>query len=165
MLPLWSAIYWTIALLLGFLSVELYAAKSRAPGDTFSEFTWDIFGVKKPRPFGLLRRIILGSFLGALYFHLVFGTTVLPVAVLAFPLAGVILYWAARESPFALEGIDMAKFWQKAKAVVIPLVTSGLALAAQGTFGPKGVVIATALGALWGVFSKRPQDSHEPEAK
>jgi hypothetical protein len=94
---------WVIGLLAIFLPIELYAAKA-TPGksDTFSEFVWWAFGVKprrdgKPVRFRFLRRLILGLFLFALYLHLVFGLSVVPVALLAPFVGGVVLYAVLRE--------------------------------------------------------------------
>ncbi len=58
--------------------------------------------------------------------------------------------------------------WKYTKAVAIPVVTTAAGLAAQGYFGPKAAAVAVALGTLWGVLSKRPQDDHTaaaPEAQ
>ncbi len=94
---------WAGGLFFIFLPIELFAAKA-TPGleDTFSEFCWWAFGVKprkdgKPIPFRLLRRLTLGLFLFALYLHLVFGLSVIPVVIMSPFLAGVIVYALVRE--------------------------------------------------------------------
>jgi hypothetical protein len=76
-----AAVVW-IGWLVLFLVYELYAAKSRQSGDTFSENTWDWFGVRRPKPWGLARRAVLAAFLLSLTGHLVMGWTVVPVCVL-----------------------------------------------------------------------------------
>ncbi len=59
-------------------------------------------------------------------------------------------------------------FWKYTKVVAIPVATTAATLAAQGYFGPKAAAVAAAVGTIWGIFSKRPQDDHTaaaPEAQ
>ncbi len=56
----------------------------------------------------------------------------------------------------------LLKVWKYAKAGVIPVAAAAVPMAAAGQFGPKAQAAAVAAIALWGVFSKRPQDPHEP---
>ena len=164
-IPIWSGAWWLLWLGVFFLPVELYAAKSEAVGDTFSEFAWDVFGVRRERAFGPLRRLILTSFLLALGSHLRFGTTVLPVAILAFPLGGIIVYWAVRERgrPYEppKESFMFKKIWPALKTVALPVLSTAASLAAGGAFGPKAAAAAAAISTLVGLFSKRPQDHKE----
>jgi len=55
------------------------------------------------------------------------------------------------------------KVWKFGKTVVIPGAVAAVPIAAQGTFGPKAQAVAVAVGALWGVLSRRPQDEHPAE--
>lgn len=77
----WETFWWLAWIFVVFLPVELYAAKKKAPGDTFSENVWDWFGVKTPKRFGTLRRLILAAFLASLSIHFLFATTVVFVAI------------------------------------------------------------------------------------
>lgn len=80
-----------------FLVYELYAAKSKASGDTLSEAVWGWFGVRVDRPLHRLRQLVLAAFLLALASHLVLGTTVVPVIALGVGVAAVIAWAVAKE--------------------------------------------------------------------
>lgn len=59
------------------------------------------------------------------------------------------------------------RWWKsnpKTKTVIVGVVGTGVGLAAQGMFGPQAAAVAGAVGALYGLFVKRPQDSAQ-EAK
>ena len=88
-----SEYVWGIWLLL-FLSYELFAAFNKPKGDTLSEVVGDWTGLRKwrreIRQWSLGRRTVLLLFLVSLTLHLVWGTTVIPVAVLGAILACVI---------------------------------------------------------------------------
>lgn len=53
--------------------------------------------------------------------------------------------------------------WWKAhpavKTAIVAGVGAAVAAASNGMFGPKGVVLAGALTAIYGLFVKRPQDT------
>ena len=53
-------------------------------------------------------------------------------------------------------------FWHShpgLKTAVVGAVGAGIGAAAQGSFGPKAMVAATAVSALYGLFVKRPKDA------
>lgn len=57
---------------------------------------------------------------------------------------------------------SIMNFWKKhpgIKTTIVGAVGAGVAAAANGMLGPKGVVVAGALTAIYGLFVKRPQDS------
>lgn len=85
-------LYWFLWVFAIFLPVELIAAKMRQKGNTFSETTWDWFGVKSPKPFGVWRRLALAAFLVSLSIHLLFATSAIPVMLTGAPVGGIILY-------------------------------------------------------------------------
>jgi hypothetical protein len=113
--------YWLIGLGVGFLAVELYAAKATpTKADTFSEFIWWVFGVKphvvrvkedgcgdpscydcenryrtdiKPieYPGPRFRRFILAGMCVSLSFHFVLATSVMPVVIFGIPVGIIML--------------------------------------------------------------------------
>ncbi len=53
-------------------------------------------------------------------------------------------------------------FWKKhpgIKTTIVGVVGAAGTAAANGLFGPKGVILAGALSAIYGLFVKRPQDT------
>lgn len=85
-----SYLWWLGWLFLGFLPAELRAASNREKGDTFSEWVWHVFYTR-------WRKGVLLAFLLSLTSHLVFGTTVVPVAVCGAAVGAIFTYWAAKE--------------------------------------------------------------------
>jgi hypothetical protein len=93
-----STFWWVVVwLLIGFLPFEVYAALSKKKGDTFSENVWDWFGIKKSKPYGPLRRLVLAGFMTSLSAHFIFGTGPTALIVFAVPVAGIIVYSLAKE--------------------------------------------------------------------
>jgi|WetSurSiteA1Bulk_404760.scaffolds.fasta_scaffold04883_4 hypothetical protein len=90
--------YWLLGIAVGFLPLELYAAKA-TPGkaDTFSEFVWWVFGVKPrscgPVKYALFRRLVLVGMCVSLTFHFVFAASVIPVVIFGV-LCGIIMVYA-----------------------------------------------------------------------
>lgn len=89
--------WWLLWVFVLFLPFELYAARSKTPGFTLSETIWKWFGIKPPKPFGWLRRLILMNFLVALGVHLCYATSAVPVAVFGAMVAAVIGYAVVKE--------------------------------------------------------------------
>lgn len=103
--------YWFLALVIGFLPLELFAAKSKKPwvrGGTFSEFVWWAFGVKRrlctcstcrmtgvyewgaPVRWAFARRLSLSGMCLSLSAHFIFGTGVEGVVAFGIPV-GIVL--------------------------------------------------------------------------
>jgi hypothetical protein len=82
--PLESIVYWAFWVFVVFLPAELYAA-FRTPGvpDTFSEFCWWVFDER-------WKRGLLATFGAFLIGHLAWHWTVIPIAVLGAPVAGIV---------------------------------------------------------------------------
>ena len=57
-------------------------------------------------------------------------------------------------------------FWKKpaVKTTVVGAVGAAATAAANGAFGPKGIVIAGAVSAIYGLFVRSPRDE-QPEDK
>ena len=57
-------------------------------------------------------------------------------------------------------------FWKKpaVKTTIVGAVGAAATAAAQGAFGPKGVVIAGAISAVYGLFVRSPRDEKPIEA-
>jgi hypothetical protein len=86
--------YWLIWLVVIFLIYELYAARfTPDKKDTFSEWSWDVFAVRRRgAPYGPLRRFILQGMTISLYFHLNYATSAWPVGIFGVGVAWTLLY-------------------------------------------------------------------------
>ncbi len=113
-------IEWIEWLLVRFLPKELYAAIFTPERDTFSEFVWRTFD-------SWWKKLVLLAFWVALGLHLVFEMTVLPVIVLAAPLAWIIV--RGRD--------DMNGLIRKLiKSIGMKWLTGQVRQAAEGKLGP-----------------------------
>ena len=56
-------------------------------------------------------------------------------------------------------------FWKKpaVKTVIVGAVGAAATAATQGAFGPKGVVVAGAVSAIYGLFVRSPRDEKPDE--
>jgi len=95
--------YWAAGILLGFLPLELFAAiKTPGKSDTFSEFVWWVFGVRRriDKPvvkWARFRRFVLAGLCVSLTFHFVFAFTYIPIAIFGAPAGAIILYAFVKE--------------------------------------------------------------------